>query len=152
MAGMSARRQAAFNYAGLAALITAAGGTYALFNNQSNQAKQQDNVQASTLAVLQYRLQVLEKVCLPPILGGAGHAVSTTPPEMDPPEPPAPAGGLEPEIGTAVVAGASEPGTEAPGATHQVIWEKIRGRQAVNLDEIKEYVQKSGKPLRLEDF
>lgn len=145
-------RKKVTDYAGLAALITAVGTLAGILWNQDRAETQADMVQESTLAVLQYRLQELEAdvdECLG-MLDDVQREVWSHHPHSRPASEPAPGASRAPAVESVGDAG-GEGAELAEEPLHEALM-KARKKSAVQLHEIKDYVQKANKPLSLEDF
>jgi len=154
------------DYAGLAALVTAVGGLLSMFLSQSNQQDQTEDTQATILALLQYRLSVVEMQC--------GVATPPQPMMMAPvaesfedfedddwaeegDDGAEGAGESSSEPAHAPVAAIAEPAPppDAPPSSEEPqrdLKRKLQAKRNLDLGDIQEYVRKSGKALRLEDF
>jgi hypothetical protein len=150
---MAGKGQAAFNYAGLAALITAVTAAISLFWGGGEAEKVQD----SAFAVLQYRVQNLERYCLPPPVstveapGAPSAAVRDAYEEEAAVEMDLVLSAPQPLSGEVVVVEVDEAPTVISAVKDKIL-KKIRSREAVSLDDIRQHVQESGQALTDEDF
>lgn len=143
------------DYAGIAALITAVTGVFVLYTRHQGGEKELADVQASTLVVIQYRLEqndrrlerleqrvehLLLRFAMLPKPKGTSKPVSVEP--ESPPElilsPPS--DGARDKASKAL--------PEPPGG----LVEKVRKNERIDLQDIQRYVQSEGRPMSLDDL
>ena len=144
---------AAKNYAGVAALITSMVGAAGLLLNQANHQGHSDDVQASVFAVFQYRVEQLELRC--PLVGPGtiihDHAsLAPSRPGEPPRKPPAAAPAPAPVAATTEVKDIEGGLTRGHRALRTTLHRKLKANGLVGLDDLRDYVQKTGQALDMD--
>lgn len=142
-------RKKVTDYAGIAALITAIGGTVGMLWNQSHYEAKASMFDDSSFNILQYRLGEIEKangklqerIRVLELEMARRHGMRARP---APRTPPAPVEGAA----NSGVASALRPIPQTP---QKALAEKVR-KKGVAAKDIRQYVEKANRPLLFEDL